>query len=108
MIGKKIEDTFNQQLKLKLDSYYLYRSMANYFHSIRLDRMAHWMKAQAGGKQGHVVRLIEYLKEQNSKMQLLVLSQPKVEWASPLEVFEEAFQHEQFITGKINVLIFCN
>lgn len=83
MIGKKIQDAFNQQIKHELDSYYLYRSMVTYFHSIRLSGMAHWMKAQAGEEQGHVIRFIEYLREQNNRRQLLVLSQLKVEWALP-------------------------
>ena len=56
MIGKKIQDAFNQQIKHELDSYYLYHSMATYFHSIELGGMAHWMKAQAGEEQGHVMR----------------------------------------------------
>lgn len=105
MIGKKIQDAFNQQIKHELESYYLYRSMAAYFHSIGLGGMARWMKAQAGEEQGHVTRFSEHLKKQNSRMQLLGLRQSKIKWASPLEAFEEAFQHEQFITGKINDLV---
>jgi ferritin len=105
MIGKKIQDAFNEQIKHKLESYYLYLSMAAYFYSIELDGMAHWMKIQAGEEQGHAMRFFDHLKERNGRIELPALNQPKDEWASPLEVFQEAYQHEQFITGKINNLV---
>jgi ferritin len=105
MIGKKIQDAFNEQIKNELESYYLYLSMAAYFHSIGLHGMAYWMKAQASEEQGHAMRFFDHLKERNSRIELSALSQPKAEWASPLEVFQEAYQHERFITGKINDLV---
>jgi ferritin len=105
MIGKKIQDALNEQIKHKLESYYLYLSMAAYFYAIELDGMAHWMKIQAGEVQGHAMRFFDHLKERNGRIELPALSQPKDEWASPLEVFQEAYQHEQFITGKINNLV---
>jgi ferritin len=105
LIGKKIQAAFNEQIKNELESYYLYLSMAAYFYSIGLDGMAHWMKVQAGEEQGHAMRFFDHLKERNSRIELPALSQPRVEWASPLEAFQEAYQHEQFITGKINDLV---
>ena len=105
MVAKKIEDALSQQFKYELESYYLYRSMANYFHWIKLKGMAHWMTAQACEEQGHVMLLLEHLKKQGSLIQPIILNQQKVEWTSPLEAFEEALLHEQFITGKINDLV---
>ncbi len=46
MIGKKMREAMNEQIKHELESAYLYFSMAAYFHSEGLDGMAHWMRAQ--------------------------------------------------------------
>ena len=40
MIGKKLNDAINDQIKNELESYYIYLSMAAYFHSKALDGMA--------------------------------------------------------------------
>ena len=47
MIGDRLLQAINDQIKNELESYYIYHSMAAYFHSISLDGMAHWMRAQA-------------------------------------------------------------
>ena len=47
MIGETIQSIMNEQIKNELESYYIYLSMASYFHSENLDGMAHWMRIQA-------------------------------------------------------------
>jgi ferritin len=105
MVAKKIEEALSQQFKYELESYYLYRSMVNYFHWIKLKGMAQWMNAQACDEQGHVMLFLEHLKKQGSQIQPIILNPQKVEWASPLEAFDEALLHERFITGKIDDLV---
>jgi len=41
-----MQDAVNEQLKNKLESAYLYLAMAAYFHSLKLDGMAQWMRVQ--------------------------------------------------------------
>ena len=38
-------------------------------------------------------------------MVLKQIDTPKFEWASPLEAFQEAYQHELLISSKINALV---
>ena len=45
MIGKKMRDLMNEQIKNELESAYIYLSMASYFHAQNLDGMAHWMRS---------------------------------------------------------------
>jgi hypothetical protein len=40
MIGRKMQDAMNEQIKNELESAYIYLSMAAYFHSLGLDGMA--------------------------------------------------------------------
>ena len=52
--------------------------------------------ALTGGGSGIITR--------GGKVVLQDLKQIKTEWSSPAEAFKDAYEHEQFITGKINDL----
>ena len=104
MIGERLSDAINEQIKNELESYYIYLSMAAYFHSVSLDGMGHWMRCQAHEEMIHAMKFFEHLIDRGGKVVLKDLKQIKTEWSSPLEAFKDAFEHEQFITGKINDL----
>ena len=104
MIGEKLTKAMNDQIKNELESYYIYLSMAAYFHSISLDGMGHWMRCQAHEEMIHAMKFFEHLIDRGGKVELQDVKQLKTEWASPLEAFQDAYAHEQFITGKINEL----
>ena len=104
MIGERVTQAFNNQIKNELESYYIYQSMAAYFHSINLDGMGHWMRCQAHEEMIHAMKFFDHVIDRGGRVILQDLKQIKTEWSSPAEVFKDAYQHEQFITGKINDL----
>jgi ferritin len=104
MIGERLNSAINDQIKNELESYYIYLSMAAYLHSKSLDGMGHWMRAQAHEEMIHAMKFIEHLIDRDGKVVLQDLKQLKTEWSSPLEVFQDAFEHEKFISSKINDL----
>ena len=104
MIGERLNTAISDQIKNELESYYIYLSMAAYFHSNSLDGMGHWMRAQAHEEMIHAMKFVEHLIDRGGKVVLQDLKQLKTEWSSPLEVFQDALEHEKFISGKINDL----
>jgi ferritin len=104
MIGERLNTAINDQIKNELESYYIYLSMAAYFHSNSLDGMGHYMRAQAHEEMVHAMKFIEHLIDRGGKVVLQDLKQLKTEWSSPLEAFQDALEHEKFISGKINDL----
>ena len=104
MIGKRIQEAMNEQIKHETFSAYLYFSMAAYFHSKSLDGMAQWMKAQAQEEFAHALRFFNHINNRGGRIELQALEKPQTEWESPLSAFKAALQHEEFITGKINDL----
>lgn len=104
MIGERLNKAINDQIKNELESYYIYLSMAAYFHSISLDGMGHWMRCQAHEEMSHAMKFFEHIIDRGGKVVLQDLKQLKINWESPLEAFKDALDHEQFITGKINDL----
>jgi len=105
MIGKKMRDAINEQIKNELESAYIYLSMAAYFHSETLDGMAHWMRCQVHEETIHAMKFLDHILDRGGTVELLNLQQLKKTWKSPLEAFTDAYAHEQFITGKIHDLI---
>ncbi len=105
MIGKKMQDALNEQIKYELESGYLYLSMASYFHDQGLEGMAHWMMIQEKEERAHAMKIFDHLINRDGRVELRALAEPKREWASALETFKAAYQHEQFITGRIDELV---
>ena len=105
MIGKKLNDAMNEQIKNELESYYIYLSMAAWLHSKALDGMGHWMRVQAHEEMLHAMKFFNHLIDRGGKVALKDLKQLKIQWKSPLDVFQDAFEHEKFISKKINDLM---
>lgn len=104
MISDRLNQAINEQIKNELESYYIYLSMAVYFHSLSLDGMGHWMRCQAHEEMIHAMKLVDHIIDRGGKVTLLDIQQPKTQWSSPREAWLDAYKHEQFITSKINDL----
>ncbi len=105
MIKDKLQKALNTQLNAELFSSYLYLSMSAYFESINLKGFANWMRVQVQEELVHAMKFYDYITERGSKVTLASIEGPPTEWASPLAVFEHAYQHEQKVTGLINDLV---
>jgi len=105
MIGKRMQDTINDQIQAEMLSSYLYLSMSAYFHSINMGGMANWMKVQAQEENGHAMKFFQHVIDRGGRVELMKMDKPKTDWASPLEAFQDAYKHEQYITEKINNLV---
>jgi ferritin len=105
MINEKVRKAFNEQIKNELESAYIYLSMAAYFHSAGFHGMAQWMRCQTQEEMVHAMKFFDHIKDREGKVELLDLKQLKTDWSSPLEAFQDAYEHEKFITSKINGLV---
>jgi ferritin len=105
MVNPKVEKIMNEQIKHEMESFYIYMSMAAYFHAENLDGMAHWMRSQAHEEMVHAMKFFDHINDRGGTVKLMDLKQLKTEWSSPLEAWEDAYEHEQFISGKINEIM---
>jgi len=104
MIPKRVRDEMNFQIKLELESSYLYLSMAAWFHGRNLDGMAHWMRCQAHEEMIHAMKFFDHLIERGGTVELLDLKQNKTSWGSALEAWKDAYAHEQFVSERIRTI----
>ncbi|MCX7751106.1 MAG: ferritin [Candidatus Bipolaricaulota bacterium] len=105
MIGKKMEEALNDQVREELSSAYLYLAMAAYFAHEGWDGMAHWMRVQAEEELEHALRIFDHVLERGGRVTLQALPAPEETWPSPLAAFQAAYKHEQHITGRIHRLV---
>ncbi|HOW58038.1 MAG TPA: ferritin [Smithellaceae bacterium] len=105
MIGEKTKTAMNEQIKHELESFYIYLSMVAYFHERNLDGMAHWMRCQAHEEMIHAMKFYDHIIDRGATVTLLDLKQLKTKWQTPLEAWQDAYEHEKFVTAKINNLL---
>ena len=105
MIPDKMEKAFNDQIKHELESAYIYLSMSAWMEKEGYAGMAAWFKAQTMEEMVHAMKFFDHINERGGKVVLQDLKQLKTEWSSPLEAFEDAVEHEEFISGKIHELM---
>ena len=105
MLKPNMQEALNEQINAELYSSYLYLSMSAYFDSQTLTGMANWMRIQAQEELIHAMKFFDFINERDGRVLLTRIEDPKTEWASPLDAFEDSLGHERKVTGLINDLM---
>lgn len=105
MINEKLEKAFNDQINKELYSEYLYLSMQAYFERLNLKGFVNWMSVQVQEEHAHALGMFDYLNQRGGNVVLEAIDKPETEWSSPLAVFEQVLEHEEFVTSRINALM---
>lgn len=104
IISQTVQDAINEQVKNELHSAYLYLAMSAHFEHDALTGFASWMRLQAREEVTHAMKLYDYLNDRGGKVQLQAIPAPPPELGTPLQIFREAYEHEQKITALIHKL----
>lgn len=105
MINEKLEKAFNDQINKELYSEYLYLSMQAYFERLNLKGFVNWMSVQVQEEHAHALGMFDYLNQRGGNIQLEAIDKPETDWESPLAVFEQVLEHEEYVTSRINALM---
>jgi len=105
MLKPEVEDALNLQLNRETYSAYLYFSMAAWLNGRNLTGFGHWMYAQGVEELTHTQKFYDYIQQRGGTVRLEAIAGPKVEWDSPLNIFEETLDHEVSVTESINGLV---
>ena len=105
MINEKLEKAFNDQINKELYSEYLYLSMQAYFERLNLKGFVNWMSVQVQEEHAHALGMFDYLNQRGGNVQLEAIDKPETDWESPLAVFEQVSEHEEYVTSRINALM---
>jgi len=104
MLSRKLQDALNEQIVHELYSAYLYLAMQAHFEEANLPGFAHWMKLQSREEFEHAMKIFDFIHDREGHVSLGAIDKPPSEFASPLETFQKAYEHEQKITQLIRKL----
>ena len=102
MLSERVQNAMNNQITHEMHSAYLYLSMAAYFEDQSLPGMARWMRLQFEEEKEHALKFFDHLIDRGARVKLQAIPAVEVDFASPLQIFEKAYAHEQKVTGLIN------
>ena len=105
MINEKMEKAFNDQINKELYSEYLYLAMKSYFADMNLQGFVNWFDIQVQEERAHAFGMYDYLLERGGKVELEAIDKPEVKGKTPLEIFEQVLEHEEYVTSRINYLM---
>lgn len=105
MISQKLEKAINEQINKELYSEYLYLSMAAYFAGKGLAGFENFFLIQVQEERFHAMKMYHFLNERGGRAIMKPIGGPDTEFDSPLDVFEKAYKHEQYVTSLINGLM---
>ncbi|NQV08964.1 ferritin [Candidatus Woesearchaeota archaeon] len=105
VISKTLQNAINKQINAELYSSYLYLSMAAYFDSQNLSGFSNWIRRQSEEETQHGMKFFDFLNQRGGRVILDKIEKPKIEWGSSLNVFEESYKHEIYVTKLINNLV---
>jgi len=104
MVKKKIQDEINDQIQAEFQSAYLYLGFSAWFEAQNLEGFSHWMKVQWEEEIEHGMKFYNHLLDRGGDVELKALEAPKVSLKSPADAFQQALEHERYITKRIHKL----
>lgn len=105
MISEKMQNAFNDQINKELYSEYLYLAMKAYFSELNLQGFVNWFNVQVQEEHAHAMGMYDYLIERGGNVVLSAIDAPEIKGKTPVEIFEQVLEHEEFVTSRINALM---
>lgn len=105
MLNKKLEMAFNDQINKELFSEYLYLAMKGVFAELNLPGFVNWFDVQVQEERAHAIGMFDYVYERNGCVKLEAIDKPVLKGSTPLEIFEQVLEHEEYVTSRINALM---
>ncbi len=102
MLSKTMEDALNEQINREMYSAYLYMSMSAHAAHEGLKGFANWFMVQYHEEMLHAMKMYEHVIVRGGGVTLKLISQPPATFASPLDMYQQTLEHEEYITQSIN------
>ena len=105
MITIAMQKLLNDQIQKEFYSAYLYLSMKAWFAEQNMDGFANFFDVQVKEERDHAMKFYTYVILVGGKVNLQAIPAPPVDFVTPLKIFEDSLQHEQFVTASIYNLV---
>ncbi|MFH1223553.1 MAG: ferritin [Pseudomonadota bacterium] len=105
MLNPKIEKILNEQINAEFYSAFLYLSMSAWFERQNLPGFAKWTYVQYLEETTHALKFFKYMNERGGNVKLTTIKETPLEWKSAMDVFDNIYKHEQYVTSLINNIV---
>ncbi len=100
----KVLDAINQQIANEFGSSFSYLGMAAWCEHHNFVGAGQWFRLQSAEEHTHAMRLFNFVLARNHQARLAAIERPAGDFASLLEVFENAQAQEQSVSRQIDAL----
>lgn len=104
MLTQNILDKLNQQINLEHYSSNLYLAMSSWCQAQGLNGAARFLAAHSAEELQHMHKLFGYVNKTGAQAIVSEIEAPANTFKDIKDVFAQTYEHEQFITSKINEL----
>lgn len=104
MINEELQNAFSEQINKEIYSEYLYLMMRSKFQEMNLAGFVNWFDVQIQEERAHAMGMVDYISARGGNVEFKAIDLPKIEGESPIEIFEQVLEHEQYVTSLINKL----
>ena len=105
MITEKLQNEINGQITAELWSSNLYLAMAFYMEKEGYNGMASWLKKQSEEEKDHACEMASYIIKRGGKAMLDKVDVVPNDFGTPLEVFQQVYEHECRVSKMIDNLV---
>jgi ferritin len=99
-----LEEAFNRQITLELESSLAYLQMAAHLEHRSLTGMSSWMRIQSEEERSHALRFVDYVLDRGNEVRIGAIVAPGGEFAAVTDVFRAALEHERTVSAAIRDL----
>ena len=105
MISDKLQKAINDQITAEMWSANLYLSMSFFLQKEGYDGCANWLKKQSQEELAHAYDMAAYLIKRGGVAVVDKLDVVPTEFGTPLEVFQQVYEHECRVSRLIDDLV---
>jgi ferritin len=93
-----LEELLNEQVKNEMYAAYLYTALSAWCDNVGLEGYAHWFEVQSQEELGHAKKVLDFLVETGSPVNLRAVDAPMLDIQTALDAANAALQHEKKVT----------
>jgi len=105
MLSEKLLKEMNDQIKHEMFSANYYLAMSAWCHDQNLPGFGNFFKVQAQEENMHAMKFFDFIDELGQRVIIQGMDEPANEFDSLQAVFQAAYEHEQFVTKRIHLLM---
>lgn len=93
-MDKQLARELNEQMNYEFYSAHVYLAMAAYCSSENLDGFANFFLVQAEEERFHGMKIYKFLNDRGQRATIHRIEEPRNDYQTVIEVFEQGYQHE--------------